>query len=143
VKRWVAALGLLSLVGATALPVSAAGGKGEVAAEPPRARINADRDGNRLFDNLESLLQGRPPTDEIAVIVQVNQAADDAMLAAAVRKAESLQVKARWDQAIHGFSATVQAGQVRAEYGVDGDRDGNAGTYTAEDVPTGVPNPTS
>ncbi|MDH5556976.1 MAG: S8 family serine peptidase [Alphaproteobacteria bacterium] len=83
------------------------------ATEEPRATpaTLADRDGNRLSDGLEAILARTDPRTAVAVVVTFS---DPAGNAAAARQAVGPFAVSREYSLIHGFAATVTAGQARA-----------------------------
>ncbi len=112
-KRWVTALAVFLLIGSLAGPASA--GKGKQAAVDPPAPMNADTDGDKIFENLAERMAGGKGNETYAVIVQLNSPASDQAIARVERQVGALPGLMRWGQALpNGFAANLNAGQIQA-----------------------------
>lgn len=153
------------------LPAGAVAGAGQKAA-PPVDQVKTtpamDADGNRIFDDLDGMLAGKGPNEELPVIVILEKGKGPGHLQSHVGK-----VDPRFEfPAINGFAANLKVGQIqrlsrvpfvvqveydrpvhalldnatqwfgaqaaRADYGVTGDRDGNETSYTKDDIVVAV-----
>ncbi|MFZ5816377.1 MAG: S8 family serine peptidase [Bacillota bacterium] len=160
-----------ALLVVTSLSGTALAEKERPAPEPALPSIT-DRDGNRLFDDLESMLTGASQEARFDVVVRFTGKADASTYAAMADQIGPFTTTHRWDVAIHGFAASLTRGQIlaaarlpfvasvepdrevqallstathwtgvnaaRTDYGVDGDRDGNAASYSKTDVVVAV-----
>lgn len=112
-KRWVASASLVLLLAAAGIPVSAAE-TGKSAHPASVAPMNTDRNQDRIFDNLEQKLASAGSADLFDVIVQLDEKATDDSVRLLQRQAGDFAVKTKWSEALNGFSAQLNAGQIRA-----------------------------
>ena len=111
---------LLAALAAAALAIlivgaptgSAAGGKPPVTIEPKPAP-KADRDGDKVFDDLEDRLAELGPGEPVGVLVSLDAAATADRVADTARRAGGADVRRRFE-IVDGFSATVTKGQAQA-----------------------------
>jgi serine protease AprX len=138
----------------------------------PSSAIKADRDGDKLFQDLEQRLAGKSPTDRLSVIVMLDSAASAERVRGLERAVGTFQGTRRFS-IIDGFAATMSKRQIEAlaheegvkhieenstaralndtaqqSFGVtkaridapnlDGDADGNAATYSKNDLVAAV-----
>lgn len=153
-----------ALAGATAAP---APGAAAAAGSGPLPHLT-DRNGNKIFDNLEVRLAGAGPADRFDVIVRARTGARVQGLPAEL----GVQPRRLWTGAISGFAATLTRAellrvrehpqvvsieenlrvraqldtatrwtgvqQARREFRVDGNADGDSRRYTRDDVVVAV-----
>ncbi len=88
---------------------------------PPAAKVDrppgpadpqVDRDRDKIFDDLERRLAGRPSSSRVRVIVQLRDPASAARVAGLEREVGDFSLKDRYS-VIDAFAATVDKGQVR------------------------------
>ncbi|MGI9604167.1 MAG: S8 family serine peptidase [Acidimicrobiales bacterium] len=94
------------LVGAEPAAPAAAPGGADVEAAPVTARVDADGDG--ITDDLEAMVAGRSPTDEVQVIVMADSPAARSLAADRLGPAQL----ERELPIIDGFVATVRTAQI-------------------------------
>lgn len=127
----------------------------------------SDANKNKLFDNLEEKMTGKPDNAEIPVIITFNKTVDDNSLSNISKAIGKFNIKNKY-KIIPGIAATLNKGQInamskldivkqieydepvyatlntatawfgvtkaKADFGVNGDRDGNPASYTKDDV---------
>ena len=115
---WVGAILALVLavaLGVAAQPVQAppGGGGKPPAADPPRPPVKADRDRNKIFDDLEARLARLAAGDNVGVIVLLRDPATPQRIDALLGKVGRFDVTHRFS-IVNGFAATMTKGQVQA-----------------------------
>jgi serine protease AprX len=106
--------GLFVALLAVALVATAAwAGTRERPTRPPLGAAKVDRDGDKVFDELETKLAAKGPNDRLSVIVMLREAATSARVEAIERAVGPLAGVRRFS-IIDGFSARATKGQVRA-----------------------------
>ena len=98
---------------AIALVAAAPAVLGAGSSGPGGGAVKADRDGDRVFDDLESKIAGAAPTARVSAIVTLHGAASPARIRALEAAVGDLGVTHRFSL-IDGFAATMTAAQVRA-----------------------------
>ena len=102
----------VALLAANASTVSAAGGKPP--APPARdVPVKADRDNDKVFDDLETRLAAMSPHDELSVIVRLTVPTSAARVAELSQRVGDIAVTGRF-AIVDGFAATVSKGQAEA-----------------------------
>jgi serine protease AprX len=84
------------------------------ASEPAQASgaVKADRDGDKIFDDLEAQLESSGPNESVSVIVVLNTPASAPEVRALERAVGSFDVSRRFS-IVPAFAATMTGGQVR------------------------------
>ena len=115
-----------AIVGAAAVAVavvaasagSAASAPAEQAAKPaaptkPAPAVKADRDGDKLFDDLEARLAGMSSGDELSVLVRLSASASNARVDDLSRRVGGFATTHRF-AVVDAFAARVNKGQAIA-----------------------------
>ncbi|KUK34768.1 MAG: Peptidase S8 and S53, subtilisin, kexin, sedolisin, partial [Caldanaerobacter subterraneus] len=126
-----------------------------------------DSNKNKLFDNLEAKIAGKPDSEKFPVIIIFNKNIDDNELLNISKSIGKFNIKHKY-KIIPGIAATLTKGQInawskldivkqieydepvyatldtatkwfgvtkaRSDFGVTGDRDGNASSYSKNDI---------
>lgn len=103
----------LALLAGTAT-AAMAGESAKLVAEERAVPFLGDRNGNRLSDDLDDLLEGARPGEKLPVIISLNAAPTEAVFAALSQAAKGLAAKVTWTHALDGFAADLTAGQINA-----------------------------
>ncbi|MDP8911541.1 MAG: S8 family serine peptidase, partial [Actinomycetota bacterium] len=102
---------VVSLVLVMAAAGSAAGS--DITSARPDAAVKADRDGNRIFDDLEARLASLAANDRVKVLVTISAPASSARVEELSRRVGGFGLSRRFG-IVDGFAATMTKAQVEA-----------------------------